>query len=121
MIHFEKKEKYVLISGEGERKGLLTIQESTKKMYEFVVESQCRLALIDYRNVNFNISNTDAFNAVRFFETKFPLLITISVAVVLNNANMALGKTWTDLGTARGFNFKIFQDVLEAETWLLQQ
>ncbi len=91
MVHFEKKEKYVLISGEGERKGLLAIQERSKQMYEFVVESQCHL------------------------------LINISVAVVLNSQNLALGKTWTGLGNARGFNFKIFNDVTEAETWLIKQ
>jgi len=121
MIYFEKKDKYLLIRGEGERKGMVVVAEGSKKMYEQIVESKKRLVLIDYRNVNFEMGHTDVYNVIRFYESKLPLLTGVVVAAVFNEENMGLGKTWTDVGTARGFNFRVFNDFTEAENWLLVQ
>ncbi len=118
MINFQKKDKYLLITGEGE---LSHSTDRWKQVYSTIEETQSRLVLVDYRRVNFNIPNVDAFNAIRFYESKFPTLSGVSGAVVLNEANMSIGHFWRDLGKSRGFNFQIFNDVVEAEKWLLQQ
>lgn len=121
MIYFERKDKYLLIRGEGERKGMTVVAEGSMKMYEQIVESKSRLILIDYRNVNFEMGHTDVYNVIRFYESKLPLLTGVVVAAVFNKENMSLGKTWTEVGSARGFNFRVFSDFAEAESWLLGQ
>ena len=121
MITFGKKEKYLLIFGEGYRKGSLVVQESSKKMYEEILNTKSRLVLIDYRNVIFEMGHADVYNVIRFYESKFPLLTGVAVAAVFNKSNLELGKTWTDVGSARGFTFRVFDDITEAETWLLKQ
>lgn len=121
MINFEKRDKYLLIIGEGERKGLLPVAEGSMKMYAAILDSKTRLVLIDYRKVNFDMTNTDVFNAIRIYETKLPLLANVIVAAVFNKENQAIGNTWIEVGNARGFNFKLFSDFNEAESWLLKQ
>ena len=121
MTNFEKKENYLLITGEGERKDLLTLAEGAKKVYAFIEETQSRLVLVDYRKVNLSILNVDAFNFVRFYESKLPKLTSVAGAVVMNEGNMALGNFWRDLANSRGYNFQVFTDFTEAEQWLLQQ
>jgi hypothetical protein len=118
MINFEKKDRYLLISGEGE---LSHSPGRWKEVYSVIEETKSRLVLVDYRKVNFNIQNVDAFNAIRFYESKFPTLAGVSGAVVLNADNMEIGHFWRDMGKSRGFNFQIFRDIVEAENWLLQQ
>ncbi len=118
MINFVKKDKYLLITGEGE---LSHSPGRWKEVYSVIEETQSRLVLVDYRKVNFNIPNVDAFNAIRFYESKFPKLNGVSGAVVLNAENMSIGHFWRDLGKSRGFNFQVFTDFTEAQQWLLQQ
>ena len=121
MIDFEKKDKYLLVVGEGERRDLLTLAEGTKKIYSFIEETKSRLVLVDYRKVNFLIQNMDAFNSVRFYESKLPELKTIILAAVVNEDNVHIGDVWGKFAASRGFNFKVFTDLVEAENWLLQQ
>ena len=118
MINFEKKDKYLLITGEGE---LSHSPGRWKEVYSIIEETQSRLVLVDNRKVNFNIPNVDAFNSIRFYESKFPELTGVSCAVVLNEENISLGHFWRDLAKSRGFNFQIFRDAVSAENWLLQQ
>lgn len=119
MLQLEKKEKYVLITGVGERKGLMMVEENSKKMYGFIVESGLRLVLIDYRNVYFDMTNTDVFNTIRFYESKLSQLKDMAVAVVFNTTNRDLGNLWVDVGNARAFNFRAFNSIEAAEEWLL--
>jgi hypothetical protein len=121
MISFEKRDQYLLILGEGNRKGTLIVQEGSRKMYEEIVNTNSRLILIDYRNVHFEMGHTDVYNVIRYYESKLPLLTGVVVAAVFNKSNLDLGKTWTDVGAARGFNFRVFHDFEEAEKWLLAQ
>ena len=119
MITFEKRDKYLLILGEGHRNGTLVVQEGSKKMYEEILRTNSKFILIDYRKVHFEMGHTDVYNVIRFYESKLPLLSGVVVAAVFNKNNIDLGRTWTDVGTARGFNFKVFSDFDEAEKWLL--
>lgn len=121
MINFELKEKYLLVIGEGERKDLLTLAEGTKKIYSVIEETNSHLILVDYRKVNFLIQNVDAFNAVRFYESKLPQLKSIAIAAVVNEDNVHIGEAWGRFSISRGFNFKVFTDLVEGENWLLQQ
>jgi len=121
MINFEKREKYLLVTGEGERRDLLTLANGTKQIYSVIEETKSHLVLIDYRKVNFLIQNVDAFNSVRFYETKLPDLKAIVLAAVVNHDNVHIGDVWGKFAISRGFNFKVFTDIDQAERWLLQQ
>jgi hypothetical protein len=121
MINFEKKDKYLLVVGEGDRKDLLTLANGTKQIYSVIEETNSHLVLVDYRKVNFLIQNVDAFNSVRFYETKLPELKTIVLAAVVNHDNVHIGDVWGKFAISRGFNFKVFTDYDQAEQWLLKQ
>ena len=121
MINFEKKDNYLLVTGEGVRKDLLTIAEGTRKIYSFIEETKSRLVLIDYRKVNFLIQNVDAFNSVRFYESKIPQLKSVAVSTIVNEDNLHIGEVWEKFAKSRGFNFKVFTNWNDAEAWLLAQ
>ena len=121
MINFEKKDRYLLIVGEGERKDLLRLLQGATKIYSIIEETKSRLVLFDYRNVNFQIDNVAAFNTVRFYEQKLPNLTNVNAAVVLQETNISIGHVWGEVAKARGYNFKVFTDFNAAEEWLLKQ
>ena len=118
-MHIEKHDTYLKIIGEGERSDFISIAENSTKIYNLLTELKYSQLLLDYSAVNFNIPLTQGFNMVRFYEQKFPGIMNIAVAVVLNENNILLGKLWDEVAESRGFVFKTFISVEEAEAWLL--
>jgi hypothetical protein len=120
-MHFEKREKYLLITSEGERNEMTSVTQNTDKIYSIIQETTSNLILLDYRKVQFNISLPQTFNSIRYYEHKMPSLVTVFIAAVVKPNNMDLGKFWSDLARERGFRFYTFIDFDEAEKWLLSQ
>lgn len=118
-VEFEQRDQYVLITSEGERKDFSSVVEGTTKLYAIIEKTQCRLVLLDYRKVIFNVPQTDAFNIVRLYELKMPLLTNVKIAVVLSSMNSAFGNVWKNVAQAKGFKYDIFTSLEDAEAWLL--
>jgi hypothetical protein len=120
-MNIEKHDKYLRIIGEGERNDFTSIAENSAKIVDLLTDLKCPALMLDYSEVNFNIPLTQGFNMVRYYEQKFPAMMNVAVAVVLNKQNIALGKMWDEVAASRGFIFKTFTSFKEAEHWLLSQ
>lgn len=120
-VNFELKDKYVLITSEGERKDFSSVVEGTTRLYEIIEKTKCNLVLLDYRKVIFNVPQTDAFNILRLYEIKMPMLTNIKIAVAVGEKSSGFGAVWKDVAHARGFNYEIFNSLEEAEAWLVEE
>lgn len=118
-MSFEKKDEYLLITGEGERNDLSEVIEGTKLVYEAIEWHNCQLVLIDYRKINFNVRLTEAFNIIKVYEAQMPNFKNIAMAAVVNNESREIADFWKTIGKRRNFNFEIFESVELAEKWLL--
>ena len=120
-MNIEKKEKYLLIVGEGVKREFAELVEGSKVILNAVQNANCNLVLADYRNVRFEMDQTQAFNIIRHYEGRMQTFNSIAAAVVLGEENLGIGEVWSRVASARGFNFKIFSDYAEAERWILSQ
>jgi uncharacterized membrane protein len=118
-MRVEKLDRYLKITGEGERNDFTSIAENSAKIFELLTQLKYTHLLLDYSAVNFNIPLTQGFNMVRYYEQKFPAVMSVVVAVILNKQNIALGKLWDEVAASRGFIFKTFSSFQEGEDWLL--
>ncbi|MEI9917536.1 MAG: hypothetical protein WDO14_01895 [Bacteroidota bacterium] len=125
LISFELREKYLLVVGHGKRDNLLQMTEAASQIVKTATEYNRRLMLVDYRKLEVDVSMSEAFNIVRGYEARQPDLRKIVVAAVFDrHANLKgweFGNLWKEIGKKRGFHIEIFEDMDEAEKWLLTQ
>lgn len=117
-MHFEKRKNYVLIHAEGEVNTFGQFVKGTKWMYSIIEKTATRKVLLDYRDIFFNLGQTEAFNIVRIYEHELPLLRGVKIASLIATNNKGLAEVWEDIGRKRGFNFHVFTDFIDAEIWL---
>lgn len=116
----EQKERYLLIVAEGgTRTSLLQVAAGTKELAAAVEASKCSRVIFDYRDVIFDVPISDAFNVTRQYE-QFPVFSRIKAASVINAQTLGIAKPWLEFSTRRGFNFKYFLSMEEAENWVLE-
>ena len=120
-IRHELNEDYLLVIGEGESINPTEIMEGTRFLHHLIVKYESRLVLIDYRKVYYDVPLTEAFNLVRTYEREMPEFKNISMAAVVNPESAEISQFWKSIGKKRNFNFEVFEDKDEAETWLLKQ
>ncbi len=120
-LKFEKRDKYLLVTGEGERNDLTSITEGTKKINESAAKFGTNFLLIDYRNVTYNVDLPQAYNIVKVYESQVPEIKKITIAAVGNPKNMELIKFWESISNRRGFRYKVFTAIEDAEQWLLEE
>lgn len=118
---FEVKNGYVLITSEGERRDFSSVVQGTTRIYEIIDKTQCRMAMLDYRKVIFNVPQTDAFNIIRLYELKMPVLTNIRIAAVVATKAPGFSSVWKDVAQSKGFQFETFTDMTLAEIWLLKK
>ena len=123
LFRFEVREKYLFVVGLGKRDNLLQMTEAADRIVKTAKEHDRWLMLVDYRKLEIDVSLSDAFNIVRGYETNQPDLRKITVAAVFdrneNPKGWAFGQFWKEVGDQRGFHIEIFEDMDEAEKWLL--
>lgn len=120
-VKFEKCGDYLKVIGEGERNDLTAIIEGTKQINEAASKFGVRHLLVDYQQVTYNVDLTQAFNIVKVYESNIPEIKKITIAAVGNKDHIELIKFWESVCNRRGFLFKLFDHIEEAEAWLLQE
>jgi hypothetical protein len=120
-LHFEKRHSYLLVEGSGVRDNLKAIFDSMLSFSQIVREAKSDYVLVDYSRVTTHVSISDVFNITRLYETQGTVLSRLCLSIVINPSEIQFEKIWEEICQKRGFNFKIFLGVEEAETWLLQQ
>lgn len=112
---------YVFIKGKGIRKNLIIISESTKRITSQLEKKSTNFILADYTETTTPITIADAFSLSRLYEVDSSAFRKLTIAMVIKSAEYELYRSWEDFCTQRGFNYKIFLSVSEAEYWILQQ
>ncbi len=120
MVSFELRENYLLVFGLGKRDNFSEMAEASAAIYEKVKETKSKKLLVDYRQLEINLSMTQAFNVVRKYETSMPDLASVAIACVFSEDGLAFGNYWKDIARKRGFDIVIFNDIASAEEWLLK-
>jgi hypothetical protein len=121
LVSFEVKELYLLVVGHGSRDSLASMVEASAQIFEKVRETQRRFLLVDYRNLQINVRMTEAFNIVKRYEVAQPGLKDITIAAVFGGNGVEFGKYWREVGLQRGFFIEMFQDIDQAEEWLIKR
>ena len=120
-LTFEQRPRYLFVKGNGIRRSLASIFEGTKEFSKIVEETDSKFILLDYAEVITTVSVADIFNLTRLYEAKTPLFHQLCVSIVINRNELHFEEFWEEICRKRGFNFKIFLEVDEAEQWLLGQ
>lgn len=120
-VTFEVREKYLLVVGHGKRDNLLAMSEAADIIVKKAVETNRRFMLVDYRNLEIEVHMGEAFNIVRGYESHQPDLKNIVVAAVFGSQGREFGNFWKEVGRKRGFHIESFEDIDEAERWLIKQ
>jgi hypothetical protein len=120
-LQVEKRPKYLFVKGTGVRNGFKAVHDSSIVFANAVQENPARYILVDYSHVVTRVSATDVFNITRLYETGTSHLSKLCLSIVINPAEVESEKLWEEICGKRGFNFKIFLGIGEAEQWLLTQ
>ncbi|NOT74207.1 MAG: hypothetical protein HOP08_04705 [Cyclobacteriaceae bacterium] len=119
VFEIEKRPSYIFIKAKGVRKNLISISESTHQVLQLMEEFHCDYILGDYRETSTPISTTDAFNLSRLYEVDDATFRRLNIAMVVSSKEEPLYHSWEEFCIRRGFNYRIFLDIKEAEKWLL--
>jgi len=121
LVSFELKEKYLLITGIGKRDRLGEMIEASTQIYSKLRETKSRYLLVDYCKLQINVHFHEAFNIVKRYETIQPELKNVVIAAAFNAKGLEFRNYWKEIATQRGFFIEIFEDIKNAEAWLLKQ
>ena len=117
----EKKDNYTLIIGEGERNDLASLVEGTKKIQQIAKENNTNHLLLDYRKVKLSVPLTEAYNIVKIYEKKMPGFSNLVMAAVVKKLDWDIAKFWESVRNKRGYTFKVFSQMNEANRWLAEK
>ena len=114
----QKDHLYIKVSG--------CIENSTedkqyaKEAYDLFTRFDYSRAIIDIRELKLKTNIIDQVKLVDSYSNKkiFPNIMKIKLAVIIDRENEELATFWEDYSTNRGFNFKVFYSISEAESWL---
>lgn len=117
---FEKRDYYLYVAPEGVRRDLSSIVQGTKKIQELVSSYDARYVLADYRKVRYEVPLTEAYNIVKVYENKVPEFSTLVMAAVVHPSSIEIAQFWQSMSHKRGYAFKVFHDIEEAEHWIVK-
>jgi hypothetical protein len=118
-VSFELRELYLLVVGHGKRDSFTSMVDASEKIFIKVRETQARRLLVDYRKLEINVRMSDAFNIVKRYEAAQPELRNLKIAAVFDGPGMEFGKYWKEVCRQRGFLIETFENMEEAEKWLV--
>jgi hypothetical protein len=118
-VTFELKEHYLLVTGHGVRNSLKDMVDTANMIIKKAQETNSTKMLVDYRQLDIQVRITDAFNIVKTYERSLPQLRNIVVAGVFEKYHRDFASYWQEVSATRGFTIKVFEDIIEAEMWLM--
>src|SRR5881398_3714802 len=101
LVTFELKEKYLVVTGHGERNHLSSMVEASEMIFRKLQETGKRYLLVDYTALQINVHMTEAFNIVKRYETAQPELKQIVIASAFNPSGMEFGTYWKEIAGKR--------------------
>jgi hypothetical protein len=120
-LQVEKRPQYLFVKGRGVRNGFKAVHESSLVFAKAVEQNYSPYILVDYSEVKTKVSSTDVFNLTRLYEGRGSKFSKLCIAIVINPIEVESEKLWEEICNKRGFNFRIFLGIREAEQWLVTQ
>ncbi len=110
---------YLIITAEGERSNFHDVALENTEMVKEIDKYKPSKILLDHRKVVYSVNQSDALNLVRLYEKQHDKFDGIQLACCVNEKFLPLSEYWSEIAQKRGFNFKVFDDIDEAKSWLL--
>lgn len=108
----------LLITYRNKQESFLEIAQGHIEMIKEIDHHHPSKILIDHRNVHYRANRSDAFNLVRMYKKHEERFTTIKLACCVAPEYFLLAKYWEELSIKTGFDFRAFDDMDEARTWL---
>lgn len=124
MIDYAKytlTDHYLLLEAGGLVNSLMELIGGTDRVNDKAKAVKANKILANFLKISFDVKLPDAFNLVRYYESKVQEFKNIHIAAVVNKKDFEIGKFWESICNKRGFNAAIFTDVNEAHDWLVMQ
>ena len=119
-VQFQSQERdgYLFIVSSGRRGTFMDSVDAIGELVKIIRQSQTRFILADYRDVHYDLGNSELFNITRYIENKQPELRQITMATVIDNGDSEVATFWESIFVQRGFRFCAFESIEEAEVWI---
>jgi hypothetical protein len=119
-IVISEEKFYLKVVSQGDRSDFGLVLRNAEKIHHAIQTSKKDLILLDYTKTIFKMPHNEAFNLLKVFELKLTDFRKVKMAVIINPRTEEIGSFWASICQKRGFDFRIFQDANEAESWLLE-
>ncbi len=119
-IEFKAYDKYLRVEVYGNMDNFNALTDSTRRIYEKVLEINVKFLLLDFQNVNLQMDWTDIFNIVRMYEKSMPVFAEVVAACNFDQESHKFAKYWHEICQKRGFGVHLFASRAEAEKWLIK-
>jgi hypothetical protein len=115
----EEKGDYLHITAVGRREGYDDFVTGAKNIYGAAISHKVKYVLMDCSELLYvNVSYSDAFNLVRFYEQELSEFKNILISTIGNPENLEVMKFWESICLKRGYKCRVFPDEIEAKQWL---
>ncbi|QSE96334.1 hypothetical protein [Fulvivirga lutea] len=116
---FEQRDNYLLIKASGIKNSTHQLLEGSRNVLELAIKFECNNILCDYREVQFDLNLSEAFNLVRIYENQLKEFKELRIAGLVADRYFELADFWEKISRKRGFDNKAFTTFDDAEEWLV--
>ena len=121
-IQFETSTEGTLLRARawGEDDGLQEVKRYGMAIISACVEGGCDRALLDERELKYNLSITDTYELAKYYSEQIYKLLPkiIQTAIVCDQEFMKDAAFWEDCALNRGLYVKVFTSIDKALQWL---
>jgi hypothetical protein len=113
------RDGYVLIESSGTIASLEEHKAHTDEIARLVFETEYMSILLDERNIVYQVNLTSLYEIVNYYEESLQDAARNKKMASISKKEYIQGaRFWETVARNRGFNFKVFVSLAEAEQWL---
>lgn len=112
-----EKEDYLLFDVTGESATVEDVVQFTQTLLKEAMKRDCRSVMLDERGLRQRLDSHDAYLAAEKLVADRPRS-GIRFASIRSDENWTIGKRFETIFQNRSINFRVFDNIPEAETWL---
>lgn len=119
-VQFKSQERdgYLFVVSSGTRGTFMDSVDAIGELVKIIRQSNTRYILADYREVHYELGNSELFSITRYIENKQPDFLQLTMATVISNAQSEAAAFWESIFEQRGFRIRTFECIEDAENWI---
>lgn len=111
------KDRYLLITASGKDESLEEVESYGMAVIQAAIDNRVTHILCDERQLEYALGTFDIFESARFIAEHVPRLAKTAIVTGANEIQDVA--FWETVAVNRGLHVKMFQNMDEAEAWLL--